>query len=44
MDACPRKVSKSVSKGNLNSVEAKEEFNSDTLFVISSTLVPEKFK
>lgn len=44
MAACPQKASKSVPKGNLNSTEAKEEFNSDTLFLISSMLVSEKAK
>lgn len=44
MAACPQKLSKSVPKGPSNSIEADEEFNSDTLFLILSTLVSEKVK
>lgn len=44
MAACPQKGSKSVPKGNLNSTDAKEEFNSDTLFLISPMLISEKVK
>lgn len=43
MAACPQKLSKCVPKGPSNSVEV-EEFNSDTLFLILSTLVSEKVK